>query len=72
MGRDKSLASQGKRRVPERTLFLIALLGGAFGVFAGMRIWRHKTKHRSFRIGIPLIIALHIVGMVIYRAYLFP
>ena len=49
------------RRVPERTLFLLALLGGSLGALLGMRVWRHKTLHRSFRIGIPLILALQIL-----------
>lgn len=49
------------RRVPEKTLFLLAALGGSAGALAGMRIWRHKTLHRSFRLGIPLILLLQIV-----------
>lgn len=49
------------RRVPERTLFLLALLGGSAGALLGMRVWRHKTLHRSFRIGIPLILALQVL-----------
>lgn len=46
------------RRVPEKTLFLLAALGGSAGAWLGMRVWRHKTLHRSFRLGIPLILAL--------------
>ena len=49
------------RRVPERTLFLLALLGGSAGALLGMKVWRHKTLHRSFRVGIPLILALQIL-----------
>ena len=49
------------RRVPEKTLFLLAVLGGSVGALIGMRVWRHKTLHRSFRIGIPLILAAQIV-----------
>lgn len=49
------------RRVPEKTLFLLAALGGSVGALIGMRVWRHKTLHRSFRIGIPLILAAQIV-----------
>ena len=44
------------RRVPERTLFLLAALGGSVGALAGMRVWHHKTLHRSFRYGIPAIL----------------
>ena len=49
------------RRVPERTLFLLAILGGSLGALLGMRVWRHKTLHRSFRVGIPAILALQIL-----------
>ena len=57
------------RRVPERTLFLLALLGGSVGALLGMRVWRHKTLHRSFRIGIPLILAAQVllwIGLWLY------
>lgn len=49
------------RRVPEKTLFLLAALGGSVGALAGMRVWHHKTLHRSFRYGIPAILALQLV-----------
>ena len=47
-GYDKLQAKRGARRVPERTLLLLALAGGALGGWAGMLIWRHKTRHASF------------------------
>lgn len=50
------------RRVPERTLFLLAAAGGSVGALLGMRVWRHKTLHGSFRIGIPLILILQIAA----------
>ncbi|WP_239618524.1 DUF1294 domain-containing protein [Cohnella mopanensis] len=56
MAHDKSQARKHGRRVPERTLFLWALIGGAAGGIAAMRIWRHKTKHASFVIGMPAIL----------------
>ena len=59
MGRDKAYARRNKRRVPEARLFGIALLGGALGIYIGMYQFHHKTKHLSFRIGIPLLLALH-------------
>lgn len=49
------------RRVPEKTLFLLAILGGSIGALVGMRVWHHKTLHRSFRVGIPLILAVQII-----------
>jgi uncharacterized membrane protein YsdA (DUF1294 family) len=60
MAHDKSQARKHGRRIPERTLFLLAGLGGAIGSILGMRIWRHKTKHVSFVIGMPAILAIHI------------
>lgn len=55
MRSDKQRARRGERRTPEATLFLIALLGGALGGTLGMFLFRHKTKHLSFRLGFPLI-----------------
>ncbi len=56
MGFDKRRSrKKGARRVRERTLFLSALLGGGLGAFLGMWIFRHKTKHWYFVVGIPLI-----------------
>ena len=55
---DKWKAINNRWRVPEKTLFLTAILGGSIGVLAGMHLFRHKTKHRSFTIGIPAILIL--------------
>lgn len=49
------------RRVPEKTLLLLAVLGGSPGALLGMKVWRHKTLHRAFRWGVPVILALQIV-----------
>ena len=46
------------RRVPEKTLFLLAALGGSVGALLGMKVWRHKTLHKTFRFGIPAILIL--------------
>jgi len=62
MGHDKSRAKKKGRRVPERTLFLWALIGGSPGAIAGMRLWRHKTKHRSFVIGMPAILVVQLAA----------
>ena len=57
---DKRIAQQrkGRRRVPERTLLLLALCGGCVGALFGMLLCRHKTKHAKFMVGIPVIILL--------------
>lgn len=61
-GIDKRRAGKrGARRIPERTLFLLAGLGGSVGALLGMRIWHHKTLHRSFRYGIPAILAAQLL-----------
>jgi uncharacterized membrane protein YsdA (DUF1294 family) len=57
MGLDKGKARRGKWRISEKTLFVFALLGGAPGGTAGMFLFRHKTKHLSFRLGFPLLAA---------------
>ena len=57
MGIDKGKARRGTWRIPEKTLFVFALLGGAVGGTAGMFLFRHKTKHLSFRLLFPLLAA---------------
>ena len=61
MGTDKSKAVKAKRRIRERTLFIAAFLLGAIGIMAGMYLFRHKTKHRSFRIFVPVAIITNII-----------
>ena len=59
MGWDKRRAKQpGRRRIPEKRLFLLALLGGALGATAGMFLFHHKTRHWTFRWGFPAILVL--------------
>lgn len=58
---DKMAARTGWGRVPERTLFFWALVGGGPGVYASMLLIRHKTLHRSFMLGIPAIMILQLV-----------
>ncbi len=57
-GADKARAKKGAWRIPERTLILSAVLGGSVGAMAGMQVFRHKTRHRKFTIGLPVIFAL--------------
>ena len=62
MGIDKRRARRDKRRIPERTLFLSAVLGGALGGTLGMRLFHHKTRHWYFRWGYPLLLILQLAG----------
>ncbi|MBQ1193216.1 MAG: DUF1294 domain-containing protein [Lachnospiraceae bacterium] len=58
---DKRKAIKNKWRIPEKTLFLIALLGGSIGSIAGMRLFHHKTKHWYFVVFMPAILILQII-----------
>lgn len=66
MGIDKSKAKHNKWRIPEKTLFLFPLLGGALGGTLGMHVFHHKTKHWYFRFGFPLILILWIAAIVYF------
>ena len=61
MGIDKKRAKRHQWRIPEKTLFLIAILCGSVGSIAGMYVFRHKTKHPKFVIGMPVILAAQIL-----------
>ena len=60
MGVDKKRARQQAWRIPEKSLFLVSIIGGSLGTFLGMRCFRHKTKHWYFVIFMPLILILHL------------
>ena len=64
-GIDKRRAKQGAWRISEYTLLLVALLGGSLGALLGMRYFHHKTRHRKFRYGVPLILLLQL-GLGLY------
>lgn len=59
-GYDKFAAKKRFRRIPERVLFLLCALGGSISMYFTMQIIRHKTKHKRFMIGIPIIIFIQI------------
>ena len=59
-GIDKYKAKKGQWRIPEATLLMIAVIGGSIGAWVGMRLWHHKTMHKKFKYGIPLIIIMQI------------
>ena len=60
---DKKIAGTGKRRIPEATLLMWSALGGSVAMLLTMLAIRHKTQHKKFMIGIPLIIALQIAAI---------
>ncbi|MCR4990732.1 MAG: DUF1294 domain-containing protein [Lachnospiraceae bacterium] len=61
MGIDKLKARKRGFRIPEATLFLLAFMGGSVGSLAGMYLFRHKTRHRKFTIGMPVILGLQVI-----------
>ena len=65
VGADKHFARKRARRVRERTFFGIALLFGAVGVLIGMYVYRHKTLHKSFVIGIPMMLMINFICLYI-------
>ena len=58
---DKYKAKRNLWRIPEATLMGVAAIGGSIGTIAGMNLFRHKTKHPKFYIGLPVILALQII-----------
>jgi uncharacterized membrane protein YsdA (DUF1294 family) len=60
MGIDKRRAAARRRRIPERRLLTCAALGGSLGSLLGMTVFHHKTKHRKFSLGLPLIALLQL------------
>jgi uncharacterized membrane protein YsdA (DUF1294 family) len=63
MKKDKEYAEKGERRIREATLLLVALMGGSFGMYFAMFKYKHKTLHRKFSIGVPVIIMLQFAYM---------
>ena len=63
---DKLKSKRGLWRIPEATLIWSAVLGGSIGALMGMNLFRHKTKHPKFTIGLPLILAAQVVGTTVY------
>lgn len=66
MGLDKAKAKRKAWRIPEKTLFAVAILGGGFGTCMGMYVFRHKTKHWYFVIGMPVILIIESVLIYMY------
>ena len=66
-GIDKWKAKRSKWRVSEAALIWMAVLGGSIGAWLGMKAWHHKTQHKKFKYGLPLILFLQI-SLIIYVA----
>ena len=60
-GIDKWKAKQGSWRISEATLLILAVIGGSIGALLGMKVWRHKTQHKKFKYGLPLILIIQII-----------
>lgn len=60
MSEDKRRARMGRDRVPEKTLFLLAAIGGALGIWIAMYRKRHKTRHLTFKVGVPLLLIVNV------------
>ena len=60
-GMDKLKAKQGSWRISEATLLILAIIGGSIGALLGMKVWRHKTMHKKFKYGLPLILIIQII-----------
>ncbi len=65
-GLDKGRAKSGKWRIPERTLLILAAIGGSVGALIGMLMFRHKTRKAKFVILVPVLLVIHcvLVGLV--------
>ena len=68
-GIDKWKSQHDRWRVPESVLLGLAAIGGSVGAWLGMKVWHHKTQHKKFKLGVPLIIVLQ-VALVIAILYL--
>ena len=64
-GIDKYKAKKNQWRISEATLLTMGAIGGCIGAWAGMRLWHHKTMHKKFKYGIPLIIIMQ-VALAVY------
>ena len=60
-GIDKRKAIRKQWRVPERTLLFLAVIGGSIGALAGMQVFRHKTRHLKFKLGVPGILVVQVI-----------
>lgn len=70
-GADKAKARKGKWRIPEKTLLLFSTCFGGLGAFLGMKIFRHKTKHTSFKVLVPVFMIIQFILIAAGAYFLF-
>ena len=63
-GIDKWKAKRSKWRISETALLTLAVIGGSIGAWLGMKIWHHKTLHKKFKFGVPLIVTAQILLLI--------
>ena len=70
-GIDKWKAKHTKWRISEKTLLLVAAIGGSIGAWVGMKLWHHKTRHKKFKYGVPLIFIIQLAALLFasYKIY---
>ncbi len=68
-GIDKWKAKKNRWRVSESTLLTLAIIGGSIGALLGMQVWHHKTMHKKFKYGVPLILLAQITLAVVYALH---
>ena len=66
-GIDKDKAKKAKWRISEATLLTMAAVGGSIGAWLGMKAWHHKTQHRKFKYGVPIILLIQIALMIYFH-----
>lgn len=69
---DKWKARQGRWRIPEKTLLIMAAVGGSLGAWCGMIICRHKTQHTKFKLVVPMLLLAHCVMLALYYNKVMP
>ena len=67
---DKKRAKKNEWRIKEQTLFIVSILGGSLAMYASMKKYRHKTKHKRFMIGIPAIIVMQLIIIILVVYYI--
>ena len=67
-GIDKWKAKHDKWRISEATLLSVTAIGGSIGAWVGMKVWHHKTMHKKFKYGIPLVMVLQL-ALLLFTLY---